>query len=116
MKVILKKEAEYDFNEGKYTAIPLEVFTTLVGKGDIPSGEEALPKVIVFESKDDYLKNVHNYRINPNKSIYVSMKGQIFCFLDELSEDITNDIDDGDEPTDTEKSEGEQPGDRVKDI
>lgn len=107
MKVNLIREADYEFNESKYTAIPAEVFTTLVGEGDITIlSDPALPKVIMFENKTDYLKNVVKYRVNPNKSIYVSNKGQIFCFLDELGENVTDEVKE-DESTNTEESKSE---------
>ena len=83
MKVILRKEAEFDFNESKYTAIPSEVFTTLVGEATPLENleEKALPIVAVFENKSDYISNSKAYNIDMEKSIYVSPKGQIFCYL-----------------------------------
>lgn len=107
MKVNLIREAEYEFNESKYTAIPAEVFTTLVGEGDITTlSDPALPKVVMFENKTDYLKNVVKYKVDTNKSIYVSNKGQIFCFLDELGENVIDEVKE-DESTNTEESKGE---------
>lgn len=84
MKVILKKEAVFEFNDGKYTAIPREVFTTLVGEPHLHEeypDEEMTPMVEVFENKEDYINNAGLYDIDKDKSVYVSSKGQIFCFL-----------------------------------
>lgn len=99
MKVTLTKEADFDFNESKYTAIPSEVFKTLVGEPDNDAlSEVQLPKVIVFENKTDFIKNAVLHDIDYERNIYVSNKGQIFCYLNTFSSD---------ESTDTEKSEGE---------
>lgn len=96
MKVILKKEAEYEFNEEKYTAIPSEVFLTLVGE---PEKNELLdnnlPKLMVFENKTDFLANVGKYEVNYDRNMYVSPRGQIFCFLKEYG------------TADTEENKGE---------
>ena len=80
MEVILVKAANYDFNEEKFTAIPSEVFTTLVGD-PILTLDGSKPRVIMYESKDDYLKNSNRDNIDYSKSIYVNQKGQIFCYL-----------------------------------
>lgn len=80
MEVLLIREANYDFNEGKFTAIPSEVFTTLVGD-PIMALDETKPKVIMYESKDEYIKNAFRHNIDKSKSIYVNQKGQIFCYL-----------------------------------
>ena len=82
MKVILRKEAEFEFNENKYTAIPSEVFETLIGTPSIEeSDDKALPIIAVFENKEDYLKNGGCYNIDFDRNIFVSSKGQIFCYL-----------------------------------
>lgn len=89
MKVRLLKQAEYDFNESKYTAIPSEVFTTLVGFG--MREEELDPQVVMFENKEDYLANVGKHDIDMSKSVYVSSKGQIFCFIKDDAKDVSED-------------------------
>ena len=100
MKVILTKEAEFDFNENKYTAIPSEVFETLVGKPVTESDQNPpLDKIIVFENKADYLANAKKHNINYDKNIYVSSKGQIFCMLNNQCKCY--------EPTGTEEDKGE---------
>lgn len=82
MKVILTKETEYDFNGSKYTAIPHDVFTMLVEKSTAADSESiSLPKVIVFNDKDDYVNNAWRHDINMSKDVFVSAKGQIFCFI-----------------------------------
>ena len=83
MEVLLVKGANYEFNEGKFTAIPSEVFTTLVGECRNTLEDTRQPRVIMFESKDDYLDNGLRHNIDYSKSIYVNQKGQIFCFLEE---------------------------------
>lgn len=80
MEVLLIKEANYDFNEEKFTAIPSEVFTTLVGD-PIMALDETRPKVIMYESKNEYIKNSFRHNIDKSKSVYVNQKGQIFCYL-----------------------------------
>lgn len=86
MKVILKRESEYDFNEGKFTAIPSSVFSMLVDSSVATSNIE-YPKVIMFNDANDYRDNSWKYNINPLKDVYVSQKGQIFCFImDEVTE------------------------------
>ena len=94
MEVLLIKEANYNFNEEKFIAIPNEVFTTLVGN-PIMQLDETKPKVIMYESKDEYIKNSFRHNIDKSKSVYVNQKGQIFCNIVQEGE-----IDD---TTDTEK-------------
>lgn len=94
MEVLLIREANYDFNDGKFTAIPNEVFTTLVGD-PIMVLDETKPKVIMYESKDEYIKNVFRHNIDKSKSVYVNQKGQIFCYIKQEGE--------VDGTTDTEK-------------
>lgn len=81
MNVILTKEAEFDFNESKYTAIPSSVFNTLITQSDLCTEHLDLPKVIMFNDKNEYIKNATKYSIDPDKDVYVSTKGQIFCFV-----------------------------------
>ena len=80
MEVLLIREANYDFNESKYTAIPNEVFTTLVGDPIMTDGENK-PKIMMYESKDEYIRNADRHNIDKTKSVYVNQKGQIFCYL-----------------------------------
>ena len=99
MQLILKREAEFDFNESKYTAIPSEVFNTLVGEPDEGVlADPQLPKMFMFDNKADYIKHAKLHDIDFNKSIYVSNKGQILCYLNNLSSD---------ESTNTEESKTE---------
>lgn len=99
MKLVLTKEAEFDFNEEKYTAIPSTVFETLIGKPDESSlSEPPLPKMIMFEDKEAYIRDAVKHDIDFGRSIYVSNKGQIFCYLNTFSSD---------EPTDSEETQGE---------
>lgn len=88
MKVILTKESEYDFNESKFTAIPHSVFSMLVeGNADVSNTD--YPKVIMFNDKEDYISNVWKHNIDHSKDVYVSPKGQIFCFIDSNDENET---------------------------
>lgn len=100
MKVILTKENEYDFNASKYTAIPHDVFTMLVEQNDTAANKSiSLPKVIVFNDKDDYANNAWKHAINTSKDVFVSSKGQIFCFIG--NDDAANNTD---ATTDTEEN------------
>lgn len=85
MEVLLIREASYNFNEEKFTAIPNEVFTTLVGD-PVMSLDETKPKVIMYESKDEYIKNSFRHNIDKSKSVYVNQKGQIFCHIAQVGE------------------------------
>ena len=99
MKLTLKKEAEFEFNESKYTAIPSEVFTTLVGEPDDSClSDPKLPEMVMFENKADYIKTAKLHDIDYNRNIYVSSKGQILCYLNTFSND---------ESTNSEESKGE---------
>lgn len=98
MKVILTKEAEFDFNESKYTSIPSEVFKTLVGEPVIESDQNPpMDKVIVFENKSDYLANAKRLDINYDRSIYVSPRGLIYCFLNFYTGNVTADTEESKE-------------------
>ena len=88
MKITLIKEANFEFNEEKYTAIPSTVFDTLIGKPDeAVLSASPLPKMVMFEDKNDYVQNAAKHEIDFNRSIYVSNKGQILCFLNTFSSD-----------------------------
>lgn len=80
MEVLLVKEAVYDLKVDKYTAIPGEVFNTLVdAPKNVPHPSE---RCIIFDSKEDYLNNAMRHSIDLSKSVYVSPKGQIICYLE----------------------------------
>ena len=82
MKVRLIKSAEFEFNESKYTSLPFDVFKSLVGdSGDVSS--EPLCDVVVFEDREDFIKNANHYNFDVEKPVSVSSKGQIFVFLSE---------------------------------
>ena len=99
MKLTLTKEAEFDFNESKYTAIPTDVFSMLVGEPDESRlSDTALSKIIKIKNKAEYIKKAKLHDIDYNRSIYVSVKGQIFCYLNTFSKD---------ESTNTEESKTE---------
>ena len=79
MEVLLLKEAVYDLKTEKYTAIPGEVFNTLVDEpNNTPHPSE---RCIIFDSKKDYLDNAYRHPIDLTKSVYVNSKGQIICYL-----------------------------------
>lgn len=82
MKVRLIKSAEFEFNESKYTSLPFDIFKSLVGEsGDVSS--ESLRDVVVFENREDFIKNANRYNFDDEKPVSVSSKGQIFVFLSE---------------------------------
>ncbi len=99
MDVILVKKAVYNLTTDKVTPIPGDVFQTLMLTGDVPDviNTEALPRVIMFENKDSYLTYGED-DIDYSKDVYVSKKGQIFCFLKDAA--------------DTEENTGDETGDR----
>lgn len=98
MKVILTKESEYDFNESKFTAIPHSVFSMLV-EGNVEASSIGYPKVIMFNDKEDYINNVWKHNVDHSKDVYVSTKGQIFCFIGTSEENETVNV-----TTDTEEN------------
>ena len=96
MRTRIIKEAEFDFSEEKYTAIPNSVFSMLIGEPeDYLDSNPPSPKIIMFENKEDYIHNALRHNIDSSKNYYVSNKGQILCFLK----------DEG--TTDTEENKGE---------
>lgn len=96
MKVRLLKEAGYDFDGEKFTELPYEVFSTLVGETNV-GNDDKWPKMVMFENKSDYIEHGSHFDIDTNKSVYV-MKERIFCFLRE---------EDADAAADSEKGKGE---------
>ena len=80
MEVVLIKKAKYNLDEEKYTPIPGDVFEMLVDTNVVTEDLDTLPKVIMFESRDDYVK-YDPKDIDFTKDVYISKKGQIFCFL-----------------------------------
>lgn len=99
------KEAEYEFNEGNYTQIPLTVFNMITGNSysKDESDDVELRNVVVFENAHAYRDSLYRYdsMIDRGHSVYVSPKGQIFCFLREENKEV------GDAATDTEEDKGE---------
>lgn len=111
MKVILKRNAIYEFNSEKYTPIPNGIFNMLVDPEHqevVADDEKMLPKVIYFSNREDYIKNHMKYDIDETHDIYASIKGPIFCFLkgDVISDETENQERDG--STDTEKNQSEE--------
>lgn len=80
MDVVLIKKAKYNLVEDKYTAIPGDVFEMLMDANVETECLDSLPKVIMFENRDEYDKYSGN-DLDFEKDVLVSKKGQIFCFL-----------------------------------
>lgn len=80
MEVVLIKKAKYNLDEEKYTPIPGDVFEMLMDTDGVTEDLDTLPKVIMFESRDDYVK-YDPKDIDFSKDVYISKKGHIFCFL-----------------------------------
>lgn len=80
MDVVLIKKAKYNLAEEKYTPIPGEVFEMLMDAKVETENLDGLPKVIMFETRDDYDKYAGG-DLDFSKDVYISKKGQIFCFL-----------------------------------
>ena len=86
MKVNLIKEAVYDLTaeEGKYTAIPSELFKNLIDYNSVMcENSEKLPKVMMFNTKDDYKKYCGDAVFDDAKDILINAKGQVFVHLKE---------------------------------
>lgn len=86
MKVILLKEAEYELDTAKYTALPNDIFTMLVRVQYRTPNNNHLPRVIIFENKEEYLSKSERYEIDVTKDVLVSNKGKILCYLKEMEE------------------------------
>ena len=80
MDVVLIKKAKYNLTEDKFTAIPGEVFEMLMDAEVETECLDTLPKVIMFEDRDEYDK-YGGGDLDFSKDVFVSKKGQIFCFL-----------------------------------
>ena len=80
MDVVLIKKAKYNLAEDKFTAIPGEVFEMLMDAEVETECLDTLPKVIMFENRDEYDKYGGN-DLDFSKDVLVSKRGQIFCFL-----------------------------------
>lgn len=80
MDVVLIKKAKYNLSEDKYTAIPGDVFEMLMDANVETECLDSLPKVIMFENRDEYDKYNGN-DLDFSKDVFISKKGQIFCFL-----------------------------------
>ena len=84
MQVVLIKEAIYNLAADKFTPIPHDVFNALMLGGEDDRSvlqTDDLPRVIMFENKEEYLNYYETDKIDKEKDIYVSKKGQVFCFL-----------------------------------
>lgn len=80
MKVRLIKYADYEFDTEKLTSLPSEVFNTLVGC-PVRDNDVTTHDVVVFDNKDKYLQLANADEIDMDRNIFVSNKGQIFCYL-----------------------------------
>ena len=80
MDVVLIKKAKYNLSTDKLTAIPGDIFDLLMDADEEVEVTTGLPKVIMFETKEDFLK-YGGKDLDLDKDVYVSKKGQIFCFL-----------------------------------
>lgn len=75
------KNGKYNFKPEEYTAMPYDVFETLIGgqTNDDEDGQE----VIIFKSRDEFLEttSVVDLGIDKEKPVYVAGgTGHIFCF------------------------------------
>ena len=80
MDVVLIKKAKYNLSTDKLTVIPGDIFDLLMEADRQVEDTTGLPRVIMFENKEDFLK-YGGYDLDLDKDVYVSKKGQIFCFL-----------------------------------
>lgn len=85
MKVQLINVAEYEIKDGKTTEIPFGTFVNLCGEVGTQDSE-ALPKVRLFKSLDDFknlsqeeietLEQEENVRVLPNGQFLIFLKGK----------------------------------------
>ena len=92
MKVTLIRKAEYDLKTdgGGLTAIPNEVFNTIVGLNEerFDAGvHEHCREVAFFEDRNDYIARAAQFDIDPNEPVYVNKKGNVLTFLKEACPD-----------------------------
>ena len=83
MKITLVNKAEFTFDEASYKTVDKSVLDMLVGAMSTnpdAEGNEPLPEVYVFKSKEEYAKTSYKFDIDETKPAYVNDKGQIFCF------------------------------------
>ena len=102
MDVVLIKKAKYNLAEDKYTPIPGEVFEMLMDANVETENLDGLPEVIMFETRDDYDKYAGG-DLDFSKDVYISKKGQIFCFRKKQSSSPSSNA------ADTKEDTGKKP-------
>lgn len=98
MKVLLKKEAVFVFDESKYTRVPSDVFDNMV-ESSFPSEKEKKDniecEVMYFKNMrdyDDYNHNTNKNIFDKTKDVFISHKGEVFVFCKVKDASLTTTI------------------------
>lgn len=98
MKVLLKKEAVFVFDESKYTRVPSDVFDNMV-ESSFPSEKEKKDniecEVMYFKNMrdyDDYNHNTNKNIFDKTKDVFISQKGEVFVFCKVKGTSLTTNI------------------------
>lgn len=81
VNLIKIEEASFTLQEDKCEKISHRLFRQLLDFKCSGENGDNTPKMVVFKTKDDYMKDVCKYDVDLSKDMYVNDKGNIFCFL-----------------------------------
>lgn len=88
MKVLLKKEGYFEFDETKYTKIPNDVFNamTITSFENVEKVDSNIPEILYFKNMKDYMTHASSgkYVFDKTKDVFVSQKGEIFVYLNSV--------------------------------
>lgn len=85
MKVLLKKEGYFEFDETKFTKIPNDVFNAMAiaSFDNVEAINKNIPEVLYFKNMKEYMVHYSNgkFALDKRKDIFVSQKGEVFVYL-----------------------------------
>lgn len=88
MKVLLKKEGYFEFDETKFTKIPGDVFNAMATTSfeNVEKVDSNIPEVLYFKNMKDYITHASSgkYVLDKTKDAFVSQKGEIFVYLNSV--------------------------------
>ena len=88
MKVLLKKEGYFEFDETKFTKIPSDVFNAMATTTfeNVEKVDSNIPEVLYFKNMKDYITHASSgkYIFDKTKDVFVSQKGEIFVYLNSV--------------------------------
>lgn len=84
VNLIKIEEASFTLQEDKCEKISHRLFRQLLDFKCGGENSDNTPKMVVFKTKDDYMKDVCKYDVDLSKDMYVNDKGNIFCFLNSV--------------------------------